>query len=290
MGEALIALLPLFVALLLAGYVAGVIAGLLGVGGGIVMVPVLFQAWVLIGVETSLQMHLAVGTSLAAICVTSLRSVQAHAKTGHVDFAVLRRWGPYVVGGALAGAVAARFVSGAQLTLLFALLTLVLGTRMALVPNAQERVQEGGKEDAASGVPALTPPALAPLGQAGLAGLIGFFSALVGIGGGTFSVPLLTRIGLVVHRAVATSAGIGLFIAVPGTLGFIASGWASAGLPPWSLGYVSLPAFMTLIPTTVLGAPVGARLAHRLSRRTLRLIFAGFLLLTATRMTAALLF
>lgn len=257
--------------LLAAGLLSGVIAGLLGVGGGIVLVPVLFQTFILFDAPPEIRMHLAVGTSLSVICLTGWQSFRAHARAGAVDYGILRRWGASVAAGALAGAVAARFISAAGLIFVFASLSLILGLRMAFRAEAAPRA------------------GLTQGRQKFLSGLIGFFSALMGIGGGTFSVPLLMAAGRDMHRAVATSAAIGIIVAVPATLGFIAAGWGAAGLPDFSLGFVNAAAFLAMSPAAMLGAPLGARLAHRLARRTLEYIFVAFLLLSAARMFAALL-
>jgi uncharacterized membrane protein YfcA len=265
-------LLAFALALGLSGLVGGFVAGLLGVGGGIVVVPVLFHVFTALGVDESVRMHLAVGTSLATIVPTSLRSTLAHRARNAVDGALLRSWAPHLVAGVIAGSLLASTIGGRGLTLVFAVVALLVAGNFAFG-------REGWRI-------ASSPPA--GLGRAGLAAGIGLVSTLMGIGGGTLGVPLLTLFGMPIHRAVGTAAGIGLIISVPGSLGFIAAGWDAAQRPPLSLGYVSLVGFALMTPLMVLAAPWGAALAHRLSRKALALAFALFLVLTSTRMFASL--
>jgi uncharacterized membrane protein YfcA len=254
-----------------AGLIAGVIAGLLGVGGGIVLVPVLFQAFSMIGVSADLSMPLAVGTSLATIIPTSVRSTLSHHRHGAVDWAVLRAWALPTILGVLAGSAAVGFIGGDGLKLVFALGAGSLGLYMLLGP-ADWRVGEQ-----------------VPLGWGAwpLGGANGFLSVLMGIGGGTFGVTVMTVCGAAMHRAVATAAGFGAIIAVPGTIGMVLNGWDVSGLPPLSLGYVSLPGLLLVVPATLLTTPLGVALAHRLDRLTLRRAFGVFLCLTAARMALA---
>ena len=258
--------------LLAAGFASGLIAGLLGVGGGIILVPVLFQTFVIFDLPTYLQIHMAVGTSLAIICFTGTQSARAHFKRGAVEVEVLKSWGGFVAAGALTGAIAARFIAPAGLKIIFATLALTMAVRMVTSKN-------GGEAGAASIAAGL---------QKALASLIGFFSALMGIGGGTLSVPLLNASGHDVLRAVATSSVIGVIIAVPATVGFIIGGWNLPDLPPLALGYVNVLAILMIIPASMAGAPLGAKLAHRLSKKNLNRIFAGFLFISGGRMLLAL--
>lgn len=264
-------ILVLSLVLGVAGVAAGILAGLLGVGGGIIMVPVLYQCFVVLGIADALQMHLAVGTSLAIITVTSVQSFRAHIRSGAVDFDIIKQWALPIMVGAASGAGIARLISADGLKAIFAILVLFLGLRILFLPQNP------------TGAHRLLPPLL----RFGLPGLIGFFSALIGIGGGTFSVPLITFIGRSIHVAVATSAGIGFFIALPATLGFVWSGWSAEALPPWSLGYVHLISFLVMFPASSFGAPFGAKLAHRLDKKRLQLIFGGFLVLMSARMFLA---
>lgn len=262
-------LLELAAILAAAGVAAGLLAGLLGVGGGIVLVPVLDLAFGAVGVPEQWRMHLAVGTSLASIVPTALSSARAHRSRGSVDLAVAATWSWAIAVGATLGAWVAAGVGGAVLSAVFGVVALLAGLRMIL-----QREAEAGDRDRHPAARRWLP---LPLG-------IGLVSAMMGIGGGTLSVPALTALGLPVHRAVGTSAWLGLWIALPAAIAFAWLGRGATQLPPLSLGYVNLLALAVLLPMTVLAAPLGARLAHRLSRRQLSLAFGLFLLVTAGRM------
>jgi uncharacterized membrane protein YfcA len=266
----LVEILPLAALLLLTGVVAGLAAGLLGVGGGIVIVPVLFYVFTQQGVDPSLCMHLAVGTSLATIVVTAWRSTRSHYQSGAVDLPLLRSWVAPVLVGVLAGSFVARVAGGAALGLVFATVALLVSLHMAF-----------GRE---SWRLAEAPPSGAA--RLALGTGIGFFSLLMGLGGGTLGVPVLTLVGLPIHRAVGTAAGLGLVISIPGALTFVASGWGVPELPPFSLGYVNMLGFALIVPATWFAAPLGVRLAHAAPRLTLRRLFALFLGLTSLRMFA----
>ena len=255
--------------LLASGYVSGIIAGLLGVGGGIILVPVLFQTFVWFDFPAHLHIHMAVGTSLAIICFTGGQSARSHLKRGAVDIEILKRWAAFIGLGALLGALLARLIVPDGLKLIFATLALVLGARML----------RGAKRQGGTG------PTLSTRAKL-LAGITGFLSAL-GIGGGTLSVPLGAA-GRDMHRAVATSACLSVIIAVPAAVGFMIGGWSIPDLPPFTLGYVHVLALAVMMPASMLSAPTGARFAHLLSARQLELVFAGFLLLSGTRMVLAL--
>ena len=267
--EADLALLA--VVLLVAGFLSGIVAGLLGVGGGMILVPVLFQTFIFFDLPAHLQIHMAVASSMAIICFTGTLSARSHFRPGAVDVDVVKSWGMFIAFGALAGAVAARYIAPAGLKIIFATLALSMATRMLLNKNP-------GEAGAAS---------IGLVMQKGLASLVGFFSALMGIGGGTLSVPLLNASGRDVLRAVGTSSVFGVFIAVPAALGFMAGGWSLPDLPPFSFGYVNLLAVLAIIPTSMAAAPLGARLAHRLSKKALNTIFASFLVIAGARMFIA---
>lgn len=268
MGLALDELLVLAAALLVTGVIGGLIAGLLGVGGGIVIVPVLFHVFTLIGIDESVRMHLAVGTSLGTIIPTSIRSVRAHQKKGAVDFALLKRWALPMLIGVGVGTALAAYANGAVLTAVFATVALLVAFNMAF-----------GREEWRLGndLPG-------PVAQGSIASVIGGVSAMMGIGGGTFGVTVMTLFGRPIHQAVATSAGLGLIISIPGALGFMLSGLGVDARPPFSIGYVNLIGLALIVPATVLAAPWGAELAHAISRKTLARAFAFFLLLTSLRM------
>ncbi|MHA1114404.1 MAG: sulfite exporter TauE/SafE family protein [Alphaproteobacteria bacterium] len=267
MGEAAV-LWPLALALVAAGGVAGTVAGLLGVGGGIVIVPVLYHTFSALGVDPSVLMHLAVGTSLATIVPTAIVSTLAHRRRGAVDAGLLRAWAPGLVVGVVAGGLLAGPLAGVVLIAVFAVIALAVAAHMAFV-SADFRL-----------APA---PPRGP-GRHLVAFMVGGFSALMGIGGGTLSVPILTVFGTPIHRAIGTAAAIGIIIAIPGAAAFIHAGIDVPGRPPASLGYVSLVGFALIVPATMLTAPFGARLAHGMPVRGLKRVFAVFLTLTSARM------
>lgn len=258
----------LAVGLLATGAISGVVAGLLGVGGGIVIVPVLFHLFTTMNISADVRMHLAVGTSLATIIATSSSSIRAHWRRGAVDTALLRQWGPWIFVGVLVGTALAGLVRGTLLSAVFASVALVVAVHMGLGSPRKvisEQLPEG-------------------VSRAGLAGFIGAVSAMMGIGGGTLSVPILTLFNYPIHRAVGTAAAIGFIIGVPGAIGFVISGWSAPNLPPFSFGYINLLGLALILPTSMLLAPVGAKLAHSLDTTRLRRVFAIFLAVTAARM------
>jgi len=263
----LLTLVPL---LLVVGAFAGILAGLLGVGGGIVVVPALYHIFGYLDVADAVRMHLAVGTSLATIIPTSIRSVRAHQSRGSFDAVLFKTWMPGIVVGVLLGTWLATLADFSTLTLVFAVVATCVAAYMALGNPSWQ---------AAKQLPS-------PLLCQPIAAIIGGISAMMGIGGGTMSVPVLNLFGVPIHRSVGTAAGFGLIIAVPGTLGFIVGGWEQPALPEFSIGYVNWLGLALIVPTTVLTVPLGARLAHSLSVVGLRRAFAVFLGLTALRMFA----
>ncbi len=259
-------LLP-FVALLLAiGALAGLIGGMLGVGGGIVLVPAFFYAFSQLGYAGPSLMQICVGTSLATIIVTSLRSARAHSAKGAVDLALLRVWGPFLVVGALIGVVVASRMASQTLQAVFGTLAGLAGLFMAF-----------GRDHWRLGKELPRQPVAGMLGAT-----VGFLSALMGIGGGTFGVPLMTLFSVPIHRAVGTASGFGLLIALPAVLGFLVLRVEQA--PPLTIGAVNLPSFLLVICTTILTTPFGVKLAHRLNPIPLKRIFAVFLVLVAANM------
>ncbi|WP_300650710.1 sulfite exporter TauE/SafE family protein [Hydrogenophaga sp.] len=261
-------LLGLATALLATGLVAGVLAGLLGVGGGIVIVPVLYHLFTLLGVDESVRMHAAVGTSLATIIPTSILSSRSHRKRGSLDMSLIKRLMPSVVVGVIVGSVASRFLSGASLTAVFASIALLVALNMALKRDGVA---------VANGLPGTAGTAL-------LGGGIGGVSTLMGIGGGTLSVPILNALRVPMHTAVGTGAMLGMVISFPGALAFILNGLDVPNRPPLSLGYVNLLGFALIVPATLATAGWGAKLAHAINAQRLRQVFAAFLALTAARM------
>lgn len=250
------------------GAIAGVLAGLLGVGGGIVIVPVLFQLFDFLGISDVVAMHLAVGTSLATIIPTSISSARAHHGRGAIDVDLLKRWSPVIFVGALIGGISSKYLDGTVLTAIFGVIALVVSINMA----------SPKKLVLADNLPSGAAP------TTGIAGGIGLFSALMGIGGGTLSVPILTLFSYPVHRAVGTASAFGFVIAVPAVCGFIWSGIGVAERPPLSFGYVNVAAAVIIFSLSVFTAPYGAKLAHSINPQRLRLAFAVFLGLTSLRM------
>ncbi len=259
--ETLLAQWPLIVTLIGAGIFAGLIAGLFGIGGGVVIVPALYAAFGALGVDDAVRMKVAVATSLATIIATSIRSSLAHYKRGAVDVALLRSWVPWIMAGAMVGALAASAAPGRALTAGFGVFLLLIAVQMGLgQPNWRLRDTLPG----------------APFGPM-IAALIGMFSAMAGIGGGVIGVITMTLCGKPIHRAVGTAAGFGAAIGLPASLGFIFAGWGQQGLPFLSLGYVNLVGFVFIASLTVLMAPVGVALAHALPVKQLRRLMAVLL-------------
>lgn len=260
-------LLPLVAFLLAVGALAGTLAGLLGVGGGIVLVPAFYYVFHAMGYGGDSLMQVCVATSLATIIVTSLRSVRAHHLKGAVETGILRGWAPGIVAGALIGTLVATRLHSETLTAIFAGLALLVACYMAFSRSEWRLADEmprGGKRY-------LYSP------------FVGFLSVLMGIGGGSFGVPLMTLHGVPIHRAVATAAGFGVLIAVPAVLLFLVLP-ASGLRPPFTVGLVNVPAFLIVIAMTLLTAPLGAKLAHSMDPKPLKRVFAAFLFLVAINM------
>ena len=252
--------------LLSVGAGAGVVAGLLGVGGGIVLVPAFFYVFGHLGYGGDQLMQICVATSLATIIVTSLRSVQAHHAKGAVDWALLRFWAIFVMAGAGLGTALAASLTSAALQLVFGALAGLAGIYMAF-GRSEWRLGEA--------VPRGVLGKGWPLG-------LGFFSAMMGIGGGVFGVAIQSLYAVPIHRAVATSAGLGVLIAVPSALGFMMMPVDNP--PPYSLGAVNFPAFLAVISATLVTTPWGAHLAHRMNPKPLKRAFALFIALVALNM------
>jgi len=251
------------------GAAAGTLAGMLGVGGGLVIVPVL--AWVFLGLDFTPEviMHLAVGTSLATIVFTSISSVRAHHRRGAVQWPLVGRLLPGIVVGVFLGALLAERLDTAALRTVFGIFELLVAAQMgfSLLPEAHRAL-----------------PGWSGMSVAGV--VIGSVSAIVGIGGGTLTVPFLLWCGVAMRPAVATSAACGLPIAVAGAAAFAWTGRAAAGLPELSVGYLYLPALFGIAASSILFAPLGAHLAHTLPKTQLKRFFALFLALLGIRMLA----
>lgn len=254
--------------LLAAGAITGLIAGLLGVGGGFLLVPAFYFVFWTLGYHNAQLMQICLATSLATIVVTSARSVASHRRHGAVDGQILRRWGPWIAAGAVLGVVVATRLRSSTLVLVFGTLALAMGLYL-LVSRPHWRLGEtmpGGWR------------------RLVLAPAIGLLSVLLGIGGAAFGVPLMTLHGVSMHRAVGTCAGFGMLVAIPSVAGFLLAAAPAEGRPPFTLGHVNLVALVVIVAMTLITAPVGARLSHRLSPAMLRRIFAVFLIGVALNM------
>ncbi|MFO1429264.1 MAG: sulfite exporter TauE/SafE family protein [Candidatus Competibacteraceae bacterium] len=249
------------------GAATGVVAGLLGVGGGLIIVPALAWIFHLHGMPEPVIMHLALGTSLATIIVTSISSVRAHHRHRAVLWSVFRQLAPGLVIGTLLGSKLAGTLRSDTLRIIFGIFELTVAAQMGF----------GFKPAAHRNLPGTG-------GMVTAGGLIGLVSAVVGIGGGSLTVPFLTWCNATIHKAVATSAACGLPIAIAGAVGYMITGWGHPELPPWSLGYVYGPALLGIALISMLSAPWGAKLAHSLPTATLRKAFAGFLGLVGIKM------
>ena len=249
------------------GAFAGVLAGLLGVGGGIVLVPAFFYAFQTLGYDGPQLMQMCLATSLATIIVTSLRSVHSHNKKGAVDWQILRSWAPGIVIGAVIGMLLVAQLRSGTLQAIFGGLALIVGLYMGF-GRAEWRLGQA-----------------MPTGvlRAVLSPGVGFLSVLMGIGGGSFGVPLMSLFNTPIHRAVATAAGFGVLIAVPSVIGFLFVDM-QAGKPPLTIGAVNLVAFGIIIAMTLITAPLGVKLAHAMDPKPLKRVFAVFLVLVAVNM------
>lgn len=258
--------LPLLLLLLGIGAFAGVLAGLLGVGGGIVLVPAFYYTFAGLGYESGELMQVCLATSLATIIVTSARSVASHHKRGAVNWDILKSWAPGIVVGAVIGVLVAAGLRSVTLQMIFGVLAFAIGLYM-LFGNAAWRVADEMPQGTLRWV---------------LSPLVGFLSVLMGIGGGSFGVPIMTLHGVAIHRAVATAAGFGFVIALPSVIGFLFVD--VTGAPPWSVGAVNIPAFLVVIAMTMMTAPLGAKIAHALDPKPLKRVFGVFLTLVALNM------
>ncbi|MGD8784156.1 MAG: sulfite exporter TauE/SafE family protein [Thioalkalispiraceae bacterium] len=250
-----------FLVYLAVGAMAGIVAGLFGVGGGLIIVPVLVYVFTQQGLDPNVLVHMAIGTSLATIVLTSISSVYAHHRRGAVQWTIFWRLTPGIVIGALLGAMIADWMSSILLRRFFAVFEWAVGIQLLLNIKAN-------------------PTRVVP-GRSGLfavGGVIGSVSSIVGIGGGTLTVPFLVWCNTLMQKAVATSSACGLPIALAGALGYVVTGWSATGQLAWSVGYLYLPAFIGVALSSVLLAPLGAWLAHTLPGEKLKRLFGLFLL------------
>lgn len=260
-------------ALAVAGFLSGFLAGLLGIGGGAVVVITLYEAFRWMGVDEAVRMHLATGTALAIIAPTTLRSFLAHRARGIADLGFVKRMAVPVVAGVVLGSLVARSSGGDVLKWVWVIMGSFLALRMFL-----------GRDDWRLGDAIPKSLAVEAYGVA-----IGTVSTLMSIGGGAYVVILMTLYGRSLHQAVATSSGFGPLIAIPGVLGFMWAGWGATGVPPGTIGHVSLLGAALAIPTGLLGAPLGAKVSHGLSKRRLELAFGIFMTFVVIRFLASIL-
>jgi uncharacterized membrane protein YfcA len=260
--------LPL-VALLAAGLFSGFVAGMFGIGGGFIVVPAMLLILPLLGGQKAEYAHVAVGTSAATIIVASLRSVTAHAKRGAVDFEILKSWAPWLIIGDALGVILAGHVDGRGLLLIFATGVALMSVNF-LVPRLSEIVVS---DQMPSGI-----------ARVAIAGSLGTFSSLLGIGGGTIAITVMTWCSRTIHRAIATASGIGTLIAVPTAIGFAIIGFSKAGLPWGSLGYINLPAVLAISSMSVFTAPLGVAAAHGLPPKPLKRVFGAYLVVISAFM------
>ncbi|MDC1260874.1 sulfite exporter TauE/SafE family protein [Pseudomonadota bacterium] len=264
-------LLPYFLGLLVTGILGGLIAGLLGVGGGIVIVPVLFWIFTSLKFPDEILMHMAIGSSLATIIPTSIASARANYLKGSIDINVLKKWGFGIFFGALIGGFIGKFFGTNDLKYVFGIVALLVAINMfkknpvAIKDNLP----------------------LSKFINFFFSGLIGFISSLMGVGAGTLGVPALVSFSMPIHKAIGTAAALGLFIAVPATIGLAFSGFDVPNRPSMSIGFVNLIAFFIMFPLTILFAPIGVKIAHLINQSILKKVFSLFLIITSIKMLSS---
>ena len=274
-------IVELVLLLIAVGALSGFMAGLFGIGGGAILVPVFYECFRLAGVPLEVRMPLCIGTSLAIIIPTSLSSFRAHYKRGAVDLDILKLWWVTIVLGVLAGSLTARFAPERLFKIVFVMVAWSAATRLLLA-------RDGWK----FGDTIPTGPLMRAYGF-----VIGLLSTLMGVGGGLFANLLMTFYGRPIHQAVATSSALAVLISIPGALGYVYAGWpAAARFPdvaalqaPFALGYVSLIGALLVMPTTLVTAPLGVKVAHALSKRTLEMAFGAYMLIVGGRFAISLL-
>lgn len=267
-------LLVYFMGLLITGVIGGLIAGLFGVGGGIVIVPILFWIFTSLSFPNEILMHMAIGSSLATIIPTSISSARAHYHRGSIEIDIIKKWAPGIFLGAIIGGLSGNYFSVNELKYLFASIAFFVALNMFF----KEHLRLGN---------CLPKSRLLNIV---ISSLIGFVSSLMGVGAGTIGVPTLVALSVPIHKAIGTAAALGLFIAVPATLGLAFSGFNVPNRPPMSIGYVNLIAFFIMFPLTVFFAPIGVKFAHRINQRLLKIIFGIFLIITSVKMLSSLIF
>jgi len=264
-------LFPYFLGLLATGVLGGLIAGLLGVGGGIVIVPVLFWIFTSLKFPDEILMHMAIGSSLATIIPTSIASARAHYHKGSIDIDVLKKWGFGMFFGALIGGFIGKFFGANNLKYIFGLVALLVAINMFIKNPVTIR----------DSLP------LSKFINFFVSGIIGFTSSLMGVGAGTIGVPALVSFSMPIHKAIGTAAALGLFISVPATIGLAFSGFEVPNRPPMSIGFVNLIALFIMFPLTILFAPIGVKIAHLINQSVLKRVFGMFLIITSVKMLSS---
>jgi uncharacterized membrane protein YfcA len=274
-------IIELALLLIAVGALSGFMAGLFGIGGGAILVPVFYECFRLVGVPLEVRMPLCIGTSLAIIIPTSIASFRAHYKRGAVDMDILRRWWLPIIIGVVVGSVTARYAPERLFKIVFVMVAWFAASRLLL---ARDNWKLGDE---------------VPTGS--LMRVYGFFvgllSTLMGVGGGLFANLLMTFYGRPIHQAVATSSALAVLISIPGALGYVYAGWpVAARFPdvaalqlPFALGYVSLIGALLVMPTTLITAPLGVKVAHALSKRTLEMAFGAYMFIVGGRFAISLL-
>jgi uncharacterized protein len=274
-------LIELALLLIATGALSGFLAGVFGIGGGAILVPVFYECFRLAGVPLEVRMPLCIGTSLAIIIPTSIASFRAHYKRGAVDMDILRRWWLPIIIGVVVGSVTARYAPERLFKIVFVMVAWFAASRLLL---ARDNWKLGDE------VP--TGPLMRVYGF-----FVGLLSTLMGVGGGLFANLLMTFYGRPIHQAVATSSALAVLISIPGALGYVYAGWPAASrFPdvaalqlPFALGYVSLIGALLVMPTTLITAPLGVKVAHALSKRTLEMAFGAYMFIVGSRFAISLL-
>jgi uncharacterized membrane protein YfcA len=275
-------LLELAFLLVAVGALSGFLAGLFGIGGGAILVPVFYECFRLAGVPLEVRMPLCIGTSLAIIIPTSIRSYRAHYLRGAVDMEILKAWWLPVLSGVIAGSVIARYAPERLFKIVFVMLAWSAAARLLLARQTWKLGDDFPRR-----------PLMKIYGF-----IVGLFSTLMGIGGGLFSNLLMTFYGRPIHQAVATSSALAVLISIPGALGYIYAGWpAAARYPevaalqlPFAIGYISLIGAVLVMPTGLLTAPLGVKVAHAMSKRSLEMAYGSYLFIVGGRFVISLLY
>ena len=258
-------MISLIIIFLITGVISGFMAGLLGVGGGIIIVPISYFVLLYLGYSLDYVMHIAIASSLGVICFTSISSIRSHIKLKNVNFIILRTWVPGICLGSILGSYCASIISGDVLVNIFICLAFLISLNMAFQRDPMVIAKDLPRSKFINII---------------LSSLIGFLSVLIGIGGGSFSVPTLTMFSKKIHESVGTSATLGFFIAFPGAMILMFSGTAIKGLPPFSIGYLNVAIVLLISSTSIFTANLGAKVSVNINKITLRRIFSIFLLFT----------